>query len=292
MRKISVVAACAVAALALTACGAKDGSAPSNGSGDAQLGLASPFTDILKLTSAAKQGTEKAKTSKVKMTMDAGGQKMEANGAGSYNGDDTQFTMTMSGEKPGQTTEMRYVGKTIYIKLDASDQQSMGTTKPWAKISPDGQDPISQTLGTMMSKAAKESDPATTLARLAQAGKISQSDQTKLDGTAVNHYRIDVDPQKAIDQFADGVPAAAKAQLADKLKGKNVSIPTEIWLNSDQLPVKVTMDETAFVTALAGKSSGSAKVEVTYSDWGSPVTVAAPPADQTVDIAELMKGIH
>ncbi|NBH10664.1 hypothetical protein [Amycolatopsis sp. SID8362] len=291
MRKTTLVAAGAALVLTLTACsgGTTTGTAAPAGeqqSGGSSSGLASPFTDAFQLASASKQGTEKSKSAKFTMEGSAAGQTLSATGAMAFDGANTKFSMTSTAA--GQTTEMRMVDKVMYLKLPADQQKQMGTDKAWAKISADGTDPISQAMGSALSQSAEQSDPSKILEQVSKAGRIISSDQTELNGEQVNHYKVELDVAKAIDQFTGQVPAAARDQINEKLKGKDLKIPAELWLNKDNLPVQVTMDQGPMMQAL-GAPAGDAKFTMKYSDWGTQVDVEAPPADQVVDLGELMK---
>jgi len=294
MRKTTLVAAGAALVLTLTACSGNSATGtaqPAGANGQSQTdggsGLASPFTDAIQLASASKQGTEKSKSAKFTMEGSAAGQTISATGAMAIDGANTKFSMTSTAA--GETTEMRMVDKVMYIKLPADQQKQMGTDKSWAKISADGTDPISQALGASLSQSAEQSDPSKILEQVSKAGRIISSDQTELNGQQVNHYKVELDVAKSVEQFTGQVPAAARDKLTEMLKGKDIKIPAELWLNKDNLPVQVTMDQGPMMQALGAPGSGDAKFTMKYSDWGTTVDVAAPPADQVVDLGELMK---
>lgn len=289
MRKTTfAVAAGAALALVLTGCGAKSESGTASAGGaKPELGLAAPFGNVLELASAAKQGTEKSKTAKMSMEMSAGGKNESVQGAMSFNGVNSAFTMTMTGAEGA--TEMRYVDRTLYMKVPASEASQFGTDKAWLKISPDATDPLSQAFSKAMSQASEQGDPSRVLDQVAKTGRIVSSDQTQLGGEQVNHYVVELDVDKAVDQFTGQLPAEVKAKMTEQLKGKNIKIPAELWLNKDQLPVQVTMDQGPMMQAMGAGAAGSSKTTVKYSDWGSPVDVTAPPADQVGDFGEIAK---
>jgi hypothetical protein len=290
MRKTTLVAAGAALVLTLTACSTSGTAEPAGAGNQTQAGggglLASPFTDAIQLASASKQGTEKSKSAKFTMEGSAAGQTISATGAMAFDGANTKFSMTSTAA--GETTEMRMVDKVMYIKLPADQQKQMGTDKSWAKISADGTDPVSQAMGSALSQSAEQSDPSKILDQVSKAGRIISSDQTQLNGEQVNHYKVELDIAKALDQFTGQIPAAAREQVNEKLKGKDLKLPAELWLNKDNLPVQVTMDQGPMMQAL-GAPAGDAKFTMKYSDWGTQVDVTAPPADQVVDLGELMK---
>jgi hypothetical protein len=55
----------------------------------------------------------------------------------------------------------------------------------------------------------------------------------------------------------------------------------DVWVDADGLPVEVKFSEAT--------SAGTVQGDVVYSDWGTPVSITAPPANQTVDLAQLIK---
>ncbi|WP_033293836.1 hypothetical protein [Amycolatopsis jejuensis] len=294
MRKTTTFAVAAGAALALvlTGCGSKAENGTASPAGQAKdqsgVGLSAPFSDALKLADAAKQGTEKSKSAKMSMDMSVGGKAVTAEGSMSFNGADSAFTMTMN--TPDGTTEMRYVDKTLYMKIPAAQATQFGTDKPWLKISPDATDPLSQTFSKSMSSASSQSDPTQILDQVAKAGRIISSDQTELNGQKVNHYKVELDVNKSVEAFASkDLPAEVKSQMTKMLEGKDIKIPAEFWLDKDQLPLQVTMDQSQMMQALGAGAAGAGKITIKYSDWGAPVDVTAPPADQVGDFSEIVK---
>ncbi|WP_326565946.1 hypothetical protein VSH64_29255 [Amycolatopsis rhabdoformis] len=292
MRKTTfVVAAGAALALVLTGCGSKSESGTAAPAGDkAASGIAAPFANVLELASASKQGTTKTKSSKMSMTMSAAGKTVTAEGIASYDPADLKMSMTMTTD--GQQMEMRLLDKTMYIKLPAAELAQMGTDKPWVKISPDSNDPLSKALSGSMGSAGDQSDPTKILDQISEAGRIVSSDQTTLDGQPVNHYKVEIDLAKSIDKTLASADDATRAKVKEMIKGKDIQIPAEIWVDKDQLPLQITMDESAMMQAMgagAASSGGTGKMTIKYSDWGTAVNVTAPPADQITDMGEIAK---
>ncbi|WP_101610416.1 hypothetical protein [Amycolatopsis sp. BJA-103] len=293
MKRVTMLAAVTTAAvLALSACGGeKQSGATAPVPSEAKSSLSSPLGDPIQLAALTRESTKKAKSSKMTMEAVAGTEKNTASGQGLYDGENSKLSMIMDAD--GKKLDMLFIDNALFFKLDAEDKAELKTDKAYAKIAADGQDPISQLLGKMMSKAVKDSDPSRILEQVSKAGKITKSDQVELNGEQTNHYVIEIEAEKAIALIMGDIgiplPAEALKQLDAKLKGKNVTIPTELWLNADQLPVQVVSDQTAFVKAMGAPGDGVAKTTVKYTDWGVPVNITAPPADQVGDMAEIMK---
>lgn len=285
MRRTVLATGAVALVLALGACGNVVQGTPT-AAGQQQVdtgqnGVSAAFSDANQLVAAAKAGTSKSKSAKFSMEGNFGGQATKASGQGRFDGDNSAMSMTM--DMVGQQMEMRFLNKTLYVKMPAA----AAAGKAWIKLSADGSDPMSKALGGSLDKMSGQSDPTQVLDQISKAGKITKSEQTTLDGKPATHYTVDVDFAKLADQQAPGgLPAAA----AEQLKGKNVHFPIDIWLNSDQLPVQIKMDMTPMMTALGAPGSAAAAgmvMTMHYSDWGTPVDVQAPPADQVGDFSDL-----
>jgi len=280
MRRTALAAGGLALILALSACsGTTGGTAlPAGAAGaDTKSGSSSLFSDPLQLVAAAKAGTEKSKSSKFSMEMNVAGMSVKASGQGRYDGANTAMSMSM--DLLGQQMEMRMIGQTIYMKMPEQMRASTGSTKPWTKVSLDDSTPAGKALSENYSQLAEQNDPSKMLEQIQKAGTIKKSEATTLNGEPANHYTVDIDLAKIADQMPAGLPDEAKTQLA----GKDVHFPMDLWVNADQLPMQIVMDMTALGTALGGAQGGQLgemKMTMKYTDWGVPVDIAAPPADQ------------
>jgi hypothetical protein len=288
MRKTALAAGGFALVLALSACGGSIGGNAAPAPGQDKAGKTSLFSDPLQLVAAAKAGTEKSKSSKFSMEANAAGQSIKGSGSGRYDGDNFAMTMTMN--LAGETMEMVFVNKALYMKLPESQRAHMDSAKPWIKVSADGTDPMSKSLGPILNKAASDNDPSKTLDKITKAGKITNSEQVPLDGQPTSHYTIDLDFAKMLDEATGQIPGAAGDEVKNKLQGKDLHVPAELWLNSDQLPVQMVMDMSKVMSAAGAPAKGEAKTTVKYTDWGSAVDIHEPPADQVTDFGALMRG--
>ncbi|MFE6614831.1 hypothetical protein [Amycolatopsis sp. NPDC057786] len=141
-----------------------------------------------------------------------------------------------------------------------------------------------------MLRAFEMGDPAKQLELVEKTGRVIRSEQTRLDGVPANHYFVEFDARKQIALFlGEDVPAEQRAEIEKRLDGRDLLLPAELWLNAEQLPLKMTMDMTSFMKSAGGSQTGEAKSTYTYSDWGTPVEVTAPPAAEVGDYAEMMQ---
>lgn len=273
MKKPALLAGAGALVVALAGCGSTVSGHPANGSGGTNGGL---FTSALDLYNASSGQTDKSKSAKFTVDSSIGGQQLSGNGAGKFDGPNTEMQMSMS-VGPLQE-QLRWVGGTMYMQLPEQYRAQLTSGKPWGKASPDS--PIGKQMGAA---EAQNDDPSKMLEQIKDAGTIKNAEKVTLDGQQVTHYVIDLDFDKAMSKLADS-SGMAQAQL-EQLKGKVGPIPLELWLNSDQLPVQVTEDLSGVLRAAGAPASmNSMKMTMKYSDWGTPVSVEAPPADQTGDL--------
>lgn len=269
MRKALIAAGGLALALTLGACGDKIG------------GTATAFDQAPDLVAAAKESAAEKKTAKITMDMNMGIMTMKGNGQARFDGANTAMAMTM--QVMGQSVEMRMLDKTMYMKLPAGMPGS-DPAKPWAKMSMADLAGAGQNLDKMM----EQSDPTKTLELLQQSGTIVSSEETQLDGQSATHYKVDVDFAKAMEQFGAG--AAGAAELEEMKKAGIKKMPIDVWLSDDNLPLQFEIqlgDILKKVSQQQGQTMPpgmeQAKMTMKYTDWGGPVTIEAPPADQVGD---------
>lgn len=272
MRKTALAAGGFALVIALTGCSGGD-DASGGASGDAP----SPFGSAQELVRVASEQTEKSKSSKFTFEMSMAGQAFSGSGEGLYDGPDTAMAMVM--DVSGQSMEMRFVDKAMYMKLPASSGMT-AEGKPWVKIAAGGDDPMSKAMGDSFDQMAEQNDPSKILEQIEKAGTIKNTEQVELNGEPTTHYSIEMDLKKLAEQMPD----SAGAKALEQVQGKVTTLPMELWLNSEQLPVQVVMDMSKIAEA-AGQPAAGGKMTMKYSDWGAPVNVEAPPADQVGELS-------
>ncbi len=153
----------------------------------------------------------------------------------------------------GAELQVISTGSVLYLK------GLPGITK-WLKIDPHGSSAMDRAMSSV-GDLTKSSDPSTML-RMFGAGKATKVAAESVAGKPTTRYRFVVSP-------AAYAKAMGKGLLANAVKHP---ITTEVWVGSDNLPVKATSTVT-----VGAKSSTST---VLYSDWGKPVSITAPPASE------------
>lgn len=272
MRRTTTLLACgaAIVSLALTGCQKSEAGSPStpgaaanNQNGGDAVGSLTNLADLV-----AKKSTEK-QSAHVKMNIGAGSESIQAEGDMRF-GDSPAIELTMA--IPEMTTmTMRLVDGVFYIKLP----QELQPGKPWIKIDTNGSDPISKSLGAAVEQMKTQGNPAETLKQLEKAGEIKSSKKEQLNGEQTTHYQVIVDVKKAIAAQSD---PDMKKMLEEATKAGLTEYPMDLWLNSDNLPVKMAMNIPT-KDPTSGKTV-NAEISMEYTDWGKPVTIEAPPASE------------
>jgi hypothetical protein len=271
LRKNALAASGVALVLALSGCGAR--TIAGTPSADPML-----FGNAQELVRAASAKTGQAKSAKFSVESSLAGQQVTGQGMGRFDGDNTAMQMTMNVGTVNE--ELRYVDKTLYIQLPEQVRAQMTRGKPWGKV------PADSDLGKMMGASqAQQNDPSKILDQIQAAGTITRNEQTTLDRQQVTHYWINVDLAKAAGKLA--ASGISTGQL-DQIKNKLPTIPLELWLNGDLLPVQFTENLSGMLTAAGAPASAqNVKMTMRYSGWGTAVDVQAPPADQ---VGELTMG--
>ncbi|ALG13578.1 hypothetical protein [Kibdelosporangium phytohabitans] len=276
MRKTGIVAASVVLALTVVGCGSKESGTPvSGGSGNTSAtGSAGGekkdgINSALDLAAAIDSKGDSKKSAKITFDMSAGAAAGESfKGEGAFSAEGASPSMKMTMDMGSAKMEMVLVDKVLYMKMP-SGVGGTSAAKPWVKITPGGSDPLSKQMGPMLDKIDDSFDIDKQLDQIKSAGTIDKQEKTTLDGEEVTHYEITIDTAKMAENATDQTTKESAQQLS---KAGVKSFPMEWWINSDNLPVKITSKITA-----AGQS---VDINATYKDWGKPVEIKAPPASQ------------
>jgi hypothetical protein len=101
-----------------------------------------------------------------------------------------------------------------------------------------------------------------------------------IDGVATTHYRVTVDK-------ADALSKATPKQR--ELLQRLLRLAGQRGVDAEPNTVDVWVGDDGLVRRMTQKLGALGSVTTTFSDFGAPVHIEAPPADQTVDFSELFK---
>jgi hypothetical protein len=235
------------------------------------------------------------KSVKVHMTMKSPALDETADGSMSYGGAaKADLSMTMSSDNPqvgpvfqqmGQM-EMRMDGTVAWLNMGQSPQIKAALQgKSWVKMDFAQIANVPQLKSfSFLKDMLKNNDPGAQLRALLASHDLKLVGTEQHGGVQTLHYAGDL----SADDLTKLVAGAGLTQddvdsVKTTLQQAGVTKASyDLWIDGDGLPVAVKFSE----DTKAGTVSG----DLAYRDWGTPVTVTAPPADQTADIVDLMSG--
>ncbi len=223
-----------------------DGTNPTDGTdGDEAPGGDLSTEEFANLMTA---GIEATTTAKVVTRSETNGMVTVSEGVTDMSGRTLASHMTMTMQ--GQTTEMIMIDGDLYMKMPGSEG--------WTKMSASD-----ATAGGVEETAF---DPqALTQAFLGGLKSVETIGEEDVNGVATTHYRMVTDITAAMEAL--GSPEAA-AGMDD--------ITQDVWLDSEGRSVK-----SSYEMEMSGVTM---KSETLMSDFGAPVTIEAPPADEVTEM--------
>jgi hypothetical protein len=227
--------------VSLSGCGSSTGSS----SGDTAALTQANFSQTV--TSAQ----QAAKSAHFVASIKAAGHSISMSGDASGFGGLASAAMDLNVKASGKTIEMRLVHKVLYLH-GAGMPTPAG--KSWVKVDlNDANNPLSKILDT--------AGPRSMLTYLRSVTSLDDKGMQTVDGVRAHHYTVTINTAKAL-----AANPAFKGQDLSKL-GMPKTLHTDVWLDSDNRPVKMTV---VIGTLLS--------LEVHVSKYGEPVAVHAPPA--------------
>jgi hypothetical protein len=272
MRIAGIALSAFALAVALGACSGNVGSGNASDTGAQDKGANAQAVSLVDLAKSIGDETSDASSAHMKVTATAAGQNINGEGDLKFGSDNAAMTMDIG--TPEGAISMVFVDGVLYMKLPTELEPG----KSWVKIDPNSDNAVAKSLGGLNEQLGKNADPRAALKEFEKSGEITSTKKETLDGKETTHYTITVDLQKMADNQTD--PAAKKA-LQDVVAAGIKDFPVNVWVDEKDLPVRFAMETP---TADGQGGTTSVKVQVDYSDWGKPVTVEAPPADQTAEL--------
>ncbi|MDT0394663.1 MULTISPECIES: hypothetical protein [Streptomyces] len=268
------------------------------GSTESKVQTQNEMTEVLQ---AAFKNTSEAKSSKVRMTMEMpagpmGGGSMEMSGVQGW--DPAVMDVTMKGSALAQgspdapeQSRMIMLDGVMYMDMGVESAAEMDG-KRWMKMDfgamaeatgdPETQKQMTGGLENM------NQDPAKQLAMLLGSKSLKHVGPEKVDGVPTQHYKGTLsieemlDANKALDgMFTD----EEREQLVANMKKSGLKgYDTEVWVNEDDYPAKMTVG--------MKMSEGTMKMTAHYSDYGAAAEVKAPAASETVDFMKMLQDLE
>jgi len=223
-----------------------------------------------------------------------GSGKMTAEGAIDFATGDFQMTVYVDGPLGSALNdgfEMRNVDGVAYMRMPSGlPGFSLPDGKHWIAFDvPSGRNSFTSpfALGT-------QSDPTKALAYLETVSSdVREVGSESIRGVDTTHYMATLDLAKAIDEQNKDVPSGLRDSMKE-LAGLFGSVPANVWIDNDGRlrRLSLQLDLSEMFRGLAPNESADADhfvITETFDlyDFGTPVHVEAPPADQVARVPSL-----
>ncbi|MGW0417309.1 hypothetical protein [Streptomyces sp. NPDC003015] len=169
------------------------------------------------------------------------------------------------------TMRVLFVDGAYYFNIDP---QPLGPLKgkEWMRID------ASAVFGDKGAKAFDGSgggSPGASMRSLKYANNVENLGKETVDGQHTTHYRAQLD-QARLGKFKDAYGDANS--LAGSITGGASSMTMDIWVGGEDLPVRLK------------QQAGPVTVTMDFEKFGKTAVVKAPPAAETGDLTEAIKG--
>ncbi|WP_371617428.1 hypothetical protein [Streptomyces sp. NBC_00454] len=251
----------------LTACGG-DGADAGKGEKSGSKGAAAKPPTPQEAVKAAYLKTVAAKFAKAEVTTtDPAGKTSGQSGTKGWY--PSSHDVVLKGDEPDTRSIM--IGDTVWTKLDKPLEG-----KSWMKmnLAKDGKPGV-----------RRNEDPAEYLAMLLGQDTVRYVGAEPTDGVEAQHYKAvltDTELLKA-DDATKVMEEKNRQYLHEAVKGiKELRI--DLWIGKDGYPVRFDATE-------SGPENGPLQTTAKFSAFAATPAVAAPPAEDTVDFDDVMKGV-
>ncbi len=269
------------AAALLAGCGGAGSSIGSTTSTTAST-TSSPSTVVLD----AYQRTVAAKTADMTLSVAVSG---GSTGAVSFSGTgqvdlttgDAQFTLSLP---TVGTITMRILEPELYLQLPASEAAELPSGASWVSVDLDTvtKSLSGQSLSQLSSSANLSTDGLSYLEGVSADGVTTVGPATT-DGVPTTEYSATVDLAKVGAQRSAAVRAAL--QRLEATVGLT-SVPVQVWIDAQGQVRQEAFQE----TVTTGGATHTVSLTTGLSNFGTPVSVVAPPAGQVIPLSSLTGG--
>lgn len=271
-------------------------SAACSGGGDPRPAGA-PGGEPSKLVLDAATSTVEAGSSKVGMSVDikTGPQSfsMVGDGAFDYRGKVGAMTFRLSGDEIPEAFsgfEMRFIKDTLFMKFPKEFAEIAPGLKEWVRADVEE---LSKQSGFSLPglNSLAGQDPASVLNFTRGAESVTEVGPGSVRGVATTHYKMTIDVKKALEAFPEDARGGLDSMFSDAgIK----SIPMELWLDAEGRArrLRFALDLAKFAGAVGAGSTGqegSAAIGIEFYEFGSPVSVSAPPAGSVSEYEEFAR---
>jgi hypothetical protein len=169
------------------------------------------------------------------------------------------------------TTRMLFVDGAYYYDVDPQPAGPL-KGKEWMRIDASA---VFGDKGAQAFSGGGGGSPAASMRSLKYANNVEDLGKETVDGQSTTHYRARID-QAQMGKFKDAYGDADS--LAGSVTGGASSMTMDIWVGGKDLPVRLK------------QKIGAMTVTMDFEKFGKTAVVKAPPAAETGDLSEAVKG--
>jgi hypothetical protein len=240
-----------------------------------------PNADAAVITAINSAMGQKTAHVSVTGTVAVAGQTEQLTGTGGFDFAANAEQMNLNVQTVGQTVGVQVVslGGTIYEQIPGLSQLASG--KDWVSID------VSSLQQNADRSAASQlgGNPIATLHALAQQGNsVTALGPSVVDGTSVQGYSVTMDPAVVKRELSQADLPAWMKKAASTVTIGNASQTVYLDDAGNLVRLGSTINESA-------GSAGSIKVQesMDFSDYGAPVSVSSPPADEVIPFNQYLQ---
>lgn len=176
--------------------------------------------------------------------------------------------------------EVREIGDTVYMKFPFFTA-FLGAETEWVSMPAEESD-----MADDVTPNTAPSDPGAFLESFQEAeGEVELVGPEEIRGISTTHYRIMID-----EQWAETLTDEEMGDLEEQGFSPDAEFPLELWVDDDGLVHRMSIVAEASQLEDAEGEFESMTMTFDFFDFGQPVTIEPPPADQVTDMEELMGG--
>ncbi len=202
-------------------------------------------------------------------------------GSGSVDFSTGDESVTSTSATVGTTTE-HLVAPVLYIEVPSTDRSQLPAGKSWVEINLNtvSEANLGESYSQLLSSSQQSTQTLSYLQGVASSG-ITTIGTATIRGVPTTEYQATVDLTKVADQKSPAEEAAIKSVEAEL---HTSSLPIRVWLDaqgrvrqmSDRLDARTSATASSGTTLPAASEQVSETID--YYNFGTPVTVTAPPA--------------
>lgn len=283
LRAVRLVTLTGLVALGLAACGGSSGKSAGGASGGGSA-------HAVEVAYTASLGAKTARfTLTETITADSTGgstQNARITGSGALDFANNSMAMTMNSPSGG-ALHMAELNGLLFVDVPPAQRAQIPGHKPWIEVNLNQVDQAE--LGKTFSQlsTASSNNPQQVLSQLAAvSNRVTKLGTSSIGGVATTEYRGDVNLNKVAAQAqAKAGPKAAQQVRAREQALHTTTLPVTVWVDGNHLVRRLGIESPVPAGGTGAPSGhGTAAVTITFSGYGTPVTITPPPSSQVANV--------